>query len=122
MGDLEDSALVTTPNRGSDVLIPVRNDRGELWIGRSELLRSGGRHGFLVVASESDVDREVGEQVGHLGSVAKLGRRPCARAHMEAVGLVGFHSSARASVIDRRCRDRPTTNEGQMISMLTRSA
>lgn len=46
-----------------------------------------------MVASESDVDREVGEQVGHLGSVAKLGRRLCAGAHTDAVGLVGLRSS-----------------------------
>jgi hypothetical protein len=60
---------------------------------RSELIRSGGRHECLIVESESDVDREVGEQVGHLGSVAKLGSRLCARARMDAVALVGFHSS-----------------------------
>jgi hypothetical protein len=60
---------------------------------RSELICSDGRHECLIVETESDVDREVGEQVDHLGSVAKLGRRLCARARMGAVGLVGFHYS-----------------------------
>lgn len=35
-------------------------------LARFELVVSGGRHELLVVTSESDVDRQVGEQLGHL--------------------------------------------------------